>query len=416
MESAGGEFYRHAERDIRRKLRVRGWDPDVMTERFKVDRFDEMIVDVQDRGSVDAVIPLAGHAPGLFLTPDGRRVLVPRAPRLIQPKAGDCGVWERFLEELLGEQAPFVLNWIQCALADLYGRDPARWRHNQLLALCGPPGCGKSFFQKLVTLLFGGRVADPYNWMVGDSVFNGELAEAEHLAMEDKSTNRDSGSRQRFGAKVKELAVSTTLNIHAKGKSAILLPVFRRSTITLNDDSDYMTALPPPEESILDKLLLVRCRKAEMVSDWAENWKRFTREAPAFIHFAMRQWVNTSPNERFGCGSFHNSELLDMLRDFEPHLRLVDMIDETLWKGDVAKAPIRIKSTDLQARLVSDGTWGHLARQVMPYSTACGVLLSRLERAYPDRFKSTRSQGQTTWLICAPSASEDEQRTRPRFD
>lgn len=402
--TAAGVFVRTSERDLRRHLRILDWEPDILTPRFKVDRMDELVCRIQNEGSVDHVLALAGHRPGVFVTQDGRRILVPRAPALVAPKPGPIDAWEKFLSELLGdEQTPPVVSWLQCALVDLHQGNPMRWRHNQLLALAGAPRCGKSFFQLLITRLLGGRVADPYEWMTGGTHFNADLCEAEHLAMEDKASNRDSGSRQRFGAMVKQLAVSTTLTVHPKGRQAVLLPCYRRLTMSLNDDSDYITGLPVMDDSIADKVMLIRCRTAEMVDDWQENLSRFLRELPAFAYYLLHTWRNETPDERFGVATFHNEELLAMLREFEPHLKLAEMIDAHLWDGAAPKVPVRITSTELQSQLAGSQKWAAVTRQVLPYSTACGVMLERLHKLHPKRYQRTRSQGRTSWLILPPS-------------
>lgn len=403
-ETVGGVFVKTSASDIMRKLRILGHEPDRPTDTFGVKVGDAILDRVQEEGPVDHVYALAGHGPGIFTTPDGRRILVPRSPALVTPRPGPIENWERFLSELLGdEQLPHVVDWLACAWADLRTRDPGRWRHNQLLILAGPPRCGKSFLQSLITRLFGGRVANPWLWMSGNTAFNQELAEAEHLAIDDQPAQRDSASRARFGAKVKELAVSTTLAVHGKGKQAVTLPTFRRLTMSLNDDADYMTVAPSLEASIVDKLIMVRCRPASMLDDWGENLRRFVEELPAFAHF-LETWGIHYPDQRFGTRAYLNPELVAMLSDFEPHLRLREMLDAVLWTdtANVTRAPVRVSSMDLQARLIGDSRWGPIARQIMPYSTACGVLLGKLEREMPGRFKSTRSQGSTTWLIHPP--------------
>jgi hypothetical protein len=403
-ETPSGVFVKSSEKDIKRSLRILGWEPDRPTDTFGVNKADELLQGCQDQGPVDHVFCLAGHRPGIFATADGRRILVPRSPSLIEPREGSVENWERFLDELLGqEQLPHVVDWLSCALVDLYGRKPEAWRHRQILCLAGPPACGKSFLQFLITRLFGGRAADPWPWMTGETSFNGDLAEAEHLVIDDKASQRDAGSRSRLGASMKQLAVSTTLTIHPKGKQAVTLPTFRAVSVSLNDDSDYITVLPPLEASIVDRLILCRCRPASMLPDWQDNLRRFTAELPAMVDFLLK-WKVHFPNQRFGTSHFLNAELVAMLSDFEPHLKLVEMIDSHLWPdaAPVTRAPVRMSAADLQSALLRSEKWGPIARQILNYSSACGVMLAKLEKRDPARYQSRRSQGVTSWLLSPP--------------
>ncbi|HMO64244.1 MAG TPA: hypothetical protein PKE47_03280 [Verrucomicrobiota bacterium] len=400
-----GTYVRTKERDLARHLRLLDWSPDAPTETFKVSKLDALLVKTQNGGGVDHVLALAGHRPGVFRTQDGRRILVPRAPRPVRPQPGDFSDWDRFLEELLGPEAvQAFLGWLHCALTDLHGGEITRWRHNQMLVLAGPPRCGKSFLQTLITHLCGGREANPYRWMAGETTFNEDLAVAEHLGMAEVPP-LTGNARRTFAGRVKELAVSTTLDVHPKGRSAVLLPTFRRITLSVNDDADYLAAVPSLDESMRDKVMLLACRPAAMLPDWKANLERFQRQAPAFVA-AVLATPPATPDERFGAATWHDPRLLSLLADFEPHWKLNEILDAVLWKEAAADTelppPLRTTATELQTRLLADPKWSGVARQILPHSSVVGVLLSKLEASMPTRFRCTRSQGRASWLLCPP--------------
>jgi hypothetical protein len=249
----------------------------------------------------------------------------------------------------------------------------------------------------------GGREADPWGWMTGETTFNGDLAEAEHLSVGDKAPQRDAGSRARLGAKFKELAVSTTFTVHPKGKQAVTLPTFRAFSVSLNDDSDYVTTLPNLEASIVDKIMILRCVAATMENDRQSNLGRFLGQLPAMVDFLLK-WRVQHPSQRFGTEAFLNPDIVAMLGDFEPHLKLAEMIDSHCWPDAavITRAPVRTSSMDLQTALLNSPKWGTMARQILNYSSACGVLLAKLEKRDPGRYHSTRSQGVTSWLLSPP--------------
>lgn len=405
-------FVRASEKDLRRHLRILGWDPDRPTDTFNVDKFDALVVRIQDEGSVDAVARLSGHRAGVWTTPDGRRILVDRAARLIRPESGPTPNFDAFLGEMLGEvQTSFLLGWWSCALVDFYSQNPARWRHSQMLALVGPPKCGKSFLQKLISATLGGREADPYLWMAGHSTFNAEISEAAHLCMEDKAAFRDSKSRSSFAAAIKGLTVSSRLAAHAKGKQAMAVDCFRRLSISANEDAEYVTVLPPLDESILDKVLLLRCAPAKMLPDFGENWSRFERELGAWVGRLLAYEIPFDQRcERMGVTTYHDPEILQLLADFEPDRKLLELVDKVIFRDApgslLAAAPERFTASEIQARLFGDATFGGLARQTLPHSNVVGTLLRRLAKSHPRRVRVAVVNGATSYYLHAPQAEE----------
>jgi hypothetical protein len=400
-----GDFVRVNETDLKRHLRFGGVRVGEYVGSFGLTKFDDALCRVQNESAVDHACALAGHKAGLFRTEDGRRVLIPRTPALVVPCAGPFQNLETLLGELIGaEQLPYLLGWWKVALEDLHGLDPARWRHNQMLALVGKPDCGKSFLQMLITSSMGGREADPYIWMVGKTDFNEDLAESEHWKMEDKNAHRDAKSRANFGGAIKQATVSQALAVHGKGKKQVLLSTFRRMTISINEDPDYITVLPMLDSSVADKITILKCGRAEMLPDWKENKSRFMRELPAFVHFLLNVHPITPALQhgRFGVKTYHAPEIVDLLSQFEPHLRLLEIIDSVLFKPDAAPhAPWRGTATELQKELVGS-SYDTIARQLLNYSTACGQLLSKLAGMDKPRAKRTRTKGNTTWTISPP--------------
>lgn len=402
----GGFYVRCSETDLKRHMRFADVDVDSHTQN-RMTRFDLAICKVQNEAGVDAVIALAGHKAGIFATADGRKILVPRSAKLIVPVRGLFPNLTTLHEELFGaEQLPYVLGWLKCAVEDMYSLNPHSWRHHQLLALVGKPNCGKSFYQSLITKILGGRAADPYLSIIGKSSFNEDLAEAEHLMMEDKNAHRDIKSRTAFGSSIKQLTVSKDMPCHGKGKKAILVPTYRRLSISINDDAEYITILPMLDDSVRDKLLIFHCGKATMLPDWKENMERFEKELPAFLWFLLNS--HSIPEElkdvRFGIKSFHAPHVVELLEQFEPHLRLLEFIDITLFHGkaEVELVPWKGTATELCNALMA-GPCATTARTLVTNSSAAGQYLAKLVERHPDRFlKPTVSRGIKKYTILAP--------------
>ena len=138
-------------------------------------------------------------------------------------------------------------------------RNPERHLPGHALILCGPPDCGKSLGQTLLTHLIGGREADPSLWLTGETSFNARLWGAEHLLMGDKSLADDRRRRIRLRDEIKELVANSLYPLHPKGKAMLSLRPIWRITLSCNDDHESAQLLPPLNEGFRDKVILLRC-------------------------------------------------------------------------------------------------------------------------------------------------------------
>jgi len=398
-----GDFLKCNEKDLKRHCQRAGMNVLYKQGDAGLTRFELKICDAQDSAAVDHAIPLAGHRAGIFTTDDGRKILVPFAPRLVVPAFGEFPNIEKMMSELFGEtQLPYVLGWLKIMLEDLYRLNPSAWHHSQMLALVGKPDCGKSFFQYFISMLTGGRTTDPYLWMVGRSDFNEDLAESEHLMMEDKQSFRDSKSRSAFGAAIKQLTVTSLTPVHGKGKKKFMAPAYRRLTFSVNDDADCITALPMMDDSVGDKLMLFKCSRAEMLPDYAENKARFAPELPAFVHYLLNDFIIPEKlrSRRFGIVHYHSPEVVEMLQQFEPYIRFREALDVTLFKGG-NEPRVRMTAEAIVAELL-EGQFGGFIRSVVSNAIVCGQLLAKCQKEEPLRFTDTRSKGVRRWTILAP--------------
>lgn len=353
--------------------------------------------------TIDYAGPLAGHKAGPFMTPSGARVLVTSEPRpevFQKSKAKPrCPRLEKFLSELFGaEQLLSVLCWLKVSRASLLAGD---FRPGQLIVLAGPSNCGKSLFQALVTEFLGGRSGKPYRYMTGETSFNADLAAAEHLVIEDENASVDIRARRKFGASIKEFTVCTDLSVHAKGRQAITLPTFKRMTLSVNDEPENLMILPPLDTSLMDKISLFKCSKAELSESRSENWEKLTAELPAFASYLAEIRI---PNKlrcpRFGVTAYHNRDLMEQLHAVNPETRLLSLIDEVFKPGDF---PWSGSAEALERRLRGPETgFSFAVEKLLYFSSACGTYLGRLATRFPERVSQIHPQGKTEWTIKRP--------------
>jgi len=342
---------------------------------------DAKILKIMEENSVNYAGPIAGYQPGLY-DMAGSLVLVTRGPRLIEPKRGASPTLKWFFHSLLGKQWRFFYSWLKHARQSLSAGPP--WRPGQLLAIAGPPGCGKSLCQLIITEILGGRTAKPYRYMTGQTSFNKDLMSAEHLMIEDEPSSFDLRTRRHFGSQIKNMSVNKTQSLHPKGADAFTVTPFCRISCTLNDQAENLMVLPPLDADLRDKVILLKAFPVPFPNDSADKnaesrfWATLMAEIPAFL-YSLDRWdiPDDIKDPRFGVKAFHHQELLDALDDLSPENKLWSLIVDSgildnamkSWSGS---------SSDLERELRQIDKNGECER-LLTFNTACGVYLSRLE-------------------------------------
>ena len=394
------------ETSLRRHLHAAGISPNCPDGEI-ISPLDRKLIELQTKFDVAYAGPLAGHPKGMYEI-SGNRILVSSSPKLIEPEKGGWPLIKNLLANLfadpLHDQRPYVIGWSKVAVAALR----ARQHHpGQALALAGKIESGKSLFQNLITEMLGGRVAKPYRYMRDATDFNGELFGAEHLMIEDEIASTDIRTRRNFGARIKEITVNQMQSFHAKHRQAITLTPFWRLTISLNDEPENLLILPPIDESLVDKIMLLKVHKKPMPmpthtqAQKTAFWNALLAELPAFLWF-LDQWEIPAELkcERFGITHFHHPELLAAIETLAPETRLLALIDAELFTGPVNSA-WEGTAEELERRLIN-GQSAHEARRLLDWNNATGTYLGRLEKKYPDRIQKDRTTHKRLWRITPP--------------
>ncbi len=367
---------------------------------------DYELSDIRNLNGIVFAGEVAGKQPGLHEGP-GIKYLVTAGPKLVDPKKGDWGSIRKLGERLFGaEQLEFVLGWSQSAVKSLYSGNSGL--RSQMLVLAGPAGCGKSFWQNhVISGILGGRTANPMQYMSGGTGFNEDIIRAEHLMMEDQHSRTDIRSRRALGAAVKEFTVNRMQRCHGKGKDAMAIDSKHWISLSLNDEAENLSILPPMDESLKDKIALIRCFPAvnrewpgHGKNEWLEQAIR--DEIPAFLEYLfVEHEIRTEwKDERFGIVSMHNDELIERLDRLSPEDGL-DLIIDKCWEqlskeGGTLKAP----AEDIETRLHNHDELAYRAKRILTWDGACAVFMERLSKKYPDKYVKPRpNERPRTWTI-----------------
>lgn len=376
-----------------------------------VSEIQQFVIDTQRGRNVKYAGPVAGYYPGEYDTPNGK-FLVTVGPTVID--ADPSVPWDTLrgiIERMLGEeQAQYLYGWLHFSRIALKS---GNFFPGQVLAIAGKKDCGKSLLQNLITMMLGGRSAKPYQYMSGQTPFNAHLFGAEHLMIEDESPATDHKARRMMGSMIKQFSVNDEQSCHRKGATPFMLRPFWRVSITVNDEPENLMVLPILDESLEDKIMLLKAELHPMPCDTRNPinrkafWNKLISELPGMIHFVETFAIPEHlQSQRMGITHFQNRELLMQLSSLSPEEKFRQIIDQYIvpgiieWKG---------KAIDLEARLVdSDCPHHYEARKLLQFSNSCGTYLGRLRQRYPERFIhiKTNNGSERQWIIKPEPSAE----------
>lgn len=175
------------------------------------------------------------------------------------------------------------------------------------------------------------------------------------------------------------------------------LDPYWRITISLNDEPQNLCVLPPMDESVEDKIILLKTERPGLFNEpeWANagrraNEAKLRAELPGFLHhlesFQIPEGLRSS---RFGIRHFQHQDLLSALGALSNEQRLLDLIDiaifpplgkeplarHPVWQGDAASLEHELRQTSSERQVGILLSW----------AGACGTYLAELARTSPER-------------------------------
>lgn len=400
---------------------------------------------------VDYCGGLAGHRAGMFTDAGGRTFLVTTEARGIWDKMPAKGSPEfilAFTKELLqwpGEWEHFCF-WMAARLRSILRGE---FRPGPALGLAGARECGKSLLQTLITETVGGREADPWKYMMGEEKHNFDMIEAEHWKVEDPPATTDIRARRFFGNMIKVCAFNDKFRIRAMAKDALTARLDKCISISVNDELENLAVFPPFDDSLRDKLSLLKCSKvieALKQFDIPENQlaielpgaglpvaggdqdrnairRKMREELPQWRAYLLKHFstpltpydaatagtVADMRNRRTGIHAYQNPELLERLTSMSPEVRLLSIFDQ-VWCAapDTVKTNWTGRAVDLEKLLQESDFRFQADRLLSRFDNAAGTYLGRAMRHFPERIsREVRHGGVPYWTI--KPAKEKEQ-------
>jgi len=209
-----------------------------------------------------------------------------------------------------------------------------------------------------------------------------------------------------------------TQSCYGKNKKALTLEPLWRLTMSMNEEPEDLAVLPPFDDGISEKLMLLKGAMNEVVSgvDTDEKrdqlWKTLTGELPAFIAW-LKEWniPNDLRADRLGIKTYHNPELLVKITELQPEQRLLALIDDCIFK--VGERPFEGTAIEVERRLKSEHYELHREAEdiLRGNNNKCGTYLGRLSKRVRARVQRQGIvNGHTVWIVQPPH----EGAARPR--
>ena len=381
-------------------------------------------------------------------------LLSPEPPKGDLPKGWDkeaigCPVMGAYLEGIFrgndvdpetGEFIPVnqldrVLTYMWHFLKSLYA---GTYSNGLAMGIAGEPGAGKTLFADLLQYMAGRVVARPYRYMTGQDAFNQEMLEAAVLLVDDENSDTSIKSRMHFGGEIKQIVATHGVRIRAMQKKAVVLAPIQRLLILVNLEPERLQVLPPLDNDIIDKFLILKgySKPMPMPSETPEEkkvfWDTMAAEVPKFLWWILNVFdPPKSELGRFGAKAWTHPEISEALGMLNAERKTFDQIEQCLatckkdWTTaeDFEVIPKRLRDKALEMNRAADGIafvgtceelmrWmrsdgenaplSMLERQsVRKDSVYLGRDLTALSRQYPHRFMAARTRTKRFWVITA---------------
>ncbi len=367
--------------------------------------------------AIDWAGDIAGQQRGVLNRPNAQ-ILVTSSPVIPEPCPGDWPTIRGILDQLFGseeDQLNVVIGWIKGA----YKAVAAHQHHPApILAVAGPPKCGKSLLSWIIAQLLGGRIGHPYASWAGITQWNDDLVANELLLVDDSVGSTDYRKRQAFATRFKESIFGSEVHLRKRNSTAISVRPVWRAMMCCNDNPESLAVLPAIDEDMVDKIILVRANPVVPPVDTStpegrEQLMNMIRlELPGFCFFLVNSFgvPEHLSDSRSGVCAWKHPDLVDALGSMTPWEQLRELIQLAYTHGDLNLEPgesLELTSSRLASALTSPGSSTAIqARSLLRSARQVGRYLGKLAEMNDGLVeKSTVRNGFQHWKIHRPDNS-----------
>lgn len=207
---------------------------------------------------------------------------------------------------------------------------------------------------------------------------------AELLVSDDDAVSKDHRARVQFAKRIKNALFSSSLRVRGMFRVAFDCAPVHALVIATNDKPDDIRVLPELDESMKDKIILLKTSRAHIPSD-PEKHEESIRNAinaalPGFLYLLDRRPMAGAYNRgRLKC--FWHPEILAAIKYLSPEQQFFELIQQVGKVGMTIRMEGQWQGTaaDLSALLTDkDSPTCQIATKLLYWPGACGTYLTRL--------------------------------------
>lgn len=351
------------------------------------------IVYVEDYRKIEGVVTLANQRPGV-IKQGGLSYVNTTRTIPIRTEPGESKFIQEFLVAMLGEkQLQYFLAWLQDSVRCMLEAEPS---YSQSVFFAGEVESGKSLLQyRILTPLFGGLYAEPMSYLLGDSGFNSELADAGHWLVSDSEGAKNGAQRANFTQRIKAITSNPAMSVSAKYKTPVTLFLNSRLTFSLNLVAECLAVLPRLGSDVLGKLCLFQTQPHTKLKGLDRRIIEGTiaQELPHFAHWLLNDYKPdpcTLSAGRYRTASYHAPELMNFARASQDSSELLGWLNILFTQNEMLKTDYFEKKLPMERtaavwlQLILQTTGHHFS--LSPNKLAAH--LSHLSRQFPEAVQS----------------------------
>jgi len=291
---------------------------------------------INENNRIDSAGPFLFRSERLFNF-DGRVVLNTSRPTSVNPAStGDISHWP-FLHEFFNElfepvagakQLDYFFAWMQRAYKACNER---RKLSGQAMILVGDTGKGKTLLgRQILAPAFGGR-AEAAAFLLGQSNFNKQLAEAPLWVIDDLVAGVNFNGHRIFTEMIKRAVANPEMEYQAKFQDASMIEWCGRVYITTNEDANSLSVIPTKDSSNADKLIALRLNPENKLQfpPNSELEELIAKELPYFLRWLL-DWqppASVMGGSRFGVKHYFHPIIENAARDNSARQQVLELLD-----------------------------------------------------------------------------------------
>ena len=383
-----GNFYRSYSRKMPIKSGIKRYLEEKDTPSGKIAALmDYHLENIEIDRAVDWSGKLAGYLRGITSFA-GRQFLITDGYNIPDSATGPCPLHLSIIRQAFPNEDALMAfcGWLQGGVKAIRAgiHQPA-----PMPVLAGEKGAGKSLIGYIVKQVFGGRSANPMTAWSGTLPWNDNLLGSELLLIDDSVASTDPRARKALGARFKEAIYSDNVEINTRNKTSISIRPVWRVMVCCNETPENLSVIPPLEEGIEDKIMLLKVSpvKTPMPAKEPEEKEAFRAalkaELPYFLNWLEKlQIPEHLSDSRSGITAWKDEELLQAVQEISPERRMEQLIALSIDKGYLLSEladSAWLSAAEVQEELQNrESPTTHQANNLLKYDTNAGRYLASL--------------------------------------